>query len=271
MGPSGSLDDDDDATCSPLFSSRPPEGSWRWDLRTPGRRDSTALGGLEACVDGLRDKDEVRGLSAAPTPGRIPSTYRLVSGSAHFWGVAAVALVCPAIPAASSSLAVVSLLGTGPAGGLSSRPTSSWKPATSGFPPGASPSLQRRGRAVRRHKAGTESLTSHPAPPGHLWMSSPPGVGTGPGATLPLALGTCVRTRATEGTHRCGRKVARAGGTGGARWGPGGGAGIPPHTGKPWGGGGGCSVYVQCEGCGCGGARLPAPFCYSRSRRDRRV
>ena len=74
--------------------------------------------------------------------------------------------------------------------------------------------------------------------PGHLWMSSLPGVGTGPGATLPLVLGTCVRTRDTEGTHRCGRKVAQAGGRGGARWGPGGGAGIPPHTGKLWGGGG---------------------------------
>lgn len=34
-------------------------------------------------------------------------------------------------------------------GVLSSRSTSSWKPATIGFPPGASPSLQRRSRVVR--------------------------------------------------------------------------------------------------------------------------
>lgn len=75
MGPSGSLSDD--AACWSLPSSRPPEGSSVGDLQTPGRRDSAALGtaalcSLAAFVEDLRDKEEVRGPSAAPTPGAGP-------------------------------------------------------------------------------------------------------------------------------------------------------------------------------------------------------
>lgn len=75
----------------------------------------------------------------APPLGPLPHapTYCVAPGSGHFWEAGA-----------------ASSLGTGPVGsggllgGLSSRSTSSWKPATMGFPPAASPSLPRRDRAV---------------------------------------------------------------------------------------------------------------------------
>lgn len=50
--------------------------------------------------------------------------------------------------------------------GWSSRSTSSWKPATIGFPPRASPSLQRRGRAVRGHRRPRAAGSSPPLPMG---------------------------------------------------------------------------------------------------------
>ena len=79
---------------------------------------------------------------------------------------------CPAPSSASSSLdRVMSSLGTGPVGGkgllggLSSRSTSSWKPATIGFPAWVSLSLQ-GGQGSQKSRGGPRAptLASRPGP-----------------------------------------------------------------------------------------------------------
>lgn len=69
MGPSGSLSEE--AACSSFPCSRPPAGASAGDLWTPGRRDSAALGAAPLCslaafVEGLGDKEKVRGLLTVP-------------------------------------------------------------------------------------------------------------------------------------------------------------------------------------------------------------
>lgn len=116
---------------------------------------------------GLRTPLRPRGLCGRPSgqgggqrppvlsPGAAPlgiPTYCLAAGSEHFWGGRAAALGGPAASALGRemfSLETGPVGSSGLLGGWSSRSTSSWKPATIGFPPGASPSLQRRGREVR--------------------------------------------------------------------------------------------------------------------------
>lgn len=197
MGPSGSLSEDD--TCPSLPSPGPREepsvaslGSLvllgfsgpELAVRRPGQEGAVAcvvaavFCGHEA-LDDLHGKKGQElgghpGLPCPPAPGHSLGAppYRLGSGCEHCWGAGAALVEWPAPTSASSLERLTCGLGTGSEGGRalprgwSSRSTSSWKPATIGFPPRASPSLQRRGRAVRGHRRPRAAGSSPPLPAG---------------------------------------------------------------------------------------------------------
>lgn len=209
MGPSGSLSDD--APCSSFPSSCPPEGSSVGDLWAPGRRGSTALGAAPLCslaafVEGLWDKERVRGLPGAPTPGVAPIHipfalwFRALLGDQDSGrGVRCQPLCLLCTGSSDVFLGDGAWRPQGPAGRLVFHvhvilETCHQRVPTWGLPIAAEEGGAGQWEVTRE----VESPASHPelqtSGPHRYWLSSVHGVGAGRGAGLPLALNIRGRT-----------------------------------------------------------------------------